>query len=315
MTGSAPAPRNIPAATEDPSDPEDSVIEASQKQTAAHATTAGLSHQLDLRTRYYRATIPIWVDETNDPDAWKRDFLSSEASEVIKAVGAWIVLFRKTTAGWQTATKLMNAIRDAVHHVYGGEGVWDGVFLCVGLPSDENDVLKSESAVGTGYEQWDEESFDLGFELVDGEITGDESKRRNAAGELRGTARIIEALEANEWDNVDDLDDSTFGLLDDDAVTEEAQGSAVAKDETQGFRLERTQMEKEFAGLKLAMAGGVAGSEADVEDDQEEGQQVEELERMMRKVSAARDMSAHLPEAERKKRAKKTVDELVREWV
>lgn len=203
----------------------------------------------------------------------------------------------------------MSAVKAAVEATYGGEGVWDGCFLCVGMPAMDDEVKRGKG-MGSGYEEWEDECFDLGFEFVDGAVSEAAGGKRDAAGELQGLARLREALESNEWENVDDLGEDEEGLdfLGEDSAGEEEEG--VRKDETRGFRLERTQMESEFAGLKMAMAGA-----ADEGGEDEEGgaEQVEELERMMLRMTAARDMSAHLSEAERKRVARRTVDDIMKE--
>ena len=282
--------------------------EASKAQSKT--TTAGLVHELNLNTRYYRATVPIWIDEAPDLPVWRGDFLSPDASDVVKAVGAWIVVFEKTKMGWESARALMGAIKEAVATAYGGEDVWDGCLLCVGMPAKHDAIQQHEGALSTIYEEWEDDAFDLGFELVDGEIDQKDGKTRNNAGELRGVARLTEALEANEWENVDDIDEAAFGLNGDGLDAGTLFGVGDAADESSGFRLERAQMEREFAGLSMAMANDDA-SHGQGSDDEE--RQVEETEKMMLKMQAARDMSAHLPEQERKRFARKTVNEILNE--
>lgn len=193
-------------------------------------------------------------------------------------------------AGRATARALMAAVRAAIEKAHGGAGVWDGVCLVVGMPpsigsgpggANTDAHAESEELQGDG---WEDTCWDLGFEYVDGSITGKEAEVRNAVGERRGVARVRDALEACEWDAaVDELD--TFEL---NAEDEEANAlHAIESDgETLGFGLERAEMERDFAGLKLAMAGG--------EDDpggEGEAEQVEELERMMLRLQAVKGMS------------------------
>ena len=57
-----------------------------------------MSHH-EIRTPYYNAAIPIWRDEVPNSSAkiktWKEEWLEQEAGEVVQAIGAWIVCFKK----------------------------------------------------------------------------------------------------------------------------------------------------------------------------------------------------------------------------
>ena len=52
-----------------------------------------------LHTPYYTASIPIWRDilPTTAPtlSAWKDEWTAPEAGEVVQALGAWVVCFKK----------------------------------------------------------------------------------------------------------------------------------------------------------------------------------------------------------------------------
>ena len=56
---------------------------------------AGTTHQYPIKTAYYTATVPVWLDEITSPSSWSSDFLLSEAKEVLSVLGAFIVCFRK----------------------------------------------------------------------------------------------------------------------------------------------------------------------------------------------------------------------------
>lgn len=60
---------------------------------------AGLSHSWKVKTTYYEAEIPIWIDEIADAEAWKEEFLKPEAKEVLEVLGAVVVCFRKPVDG------------------------------------------------------------------------------------------------------------------------------------------------------------------------------------------------------------------------
>lgn len=173
----------------------------------------------------------------------------------------------------------MQAVRNAIEAAHGGPGVWDGVCLVVGMPATGSARRDATTEKGVAdvdaHEEWEDACWDLAFEYVDGRIAGDAPGERNPAGERMGIARAREALEACEWDAVADDDDvdgeeDAFGLLGDSG------------EETAGFGLERAQMEREFAGLKMAMMGD------GLEDENEGEEGVEELERMMGRLQAVK---------------------------
>ncbi|KAI9671404.1 MAG: small nuclear ribonucleoprotein Sm D3 [Alyxoria varia] len=362
LTGSAPDPRPIPDRPASSGDcrtftnatpaREDSPHELQQNDgtgtsTGPATTTAGLSHTLSLTTRYYSAEIPVWIDETSSPTEWKADFLSPEATEVVKAVGAWVIVFRKGAqlAGGsgqnesrhedgggvnlqekEQAKQLMQAVKEIIENAHDGEEeVWDGTCLAVGMPGSswkvhglQNEVITDKTSMvepntllktldiqgeednkARAHEEWEDSCFDLGFEYVDGSMGRDSGT--NEFGERQGTARILEALEANEWEaplgpgDENDLDDliemGEFATsVDQDIPTKEGQSKkgndTRAGDE--GFNIEASQMGGEFASLKSAVRGVNVGQEEDAID--KEAMEVEELEKMMLKMTAVRGM-------------------------
>lgn len=74
-------------------------------QTIAHVKSSRLisTHHIDsnllIRNPYYSATIPIWHDKLPislpELERWEEEWLKEEAGEVVRAVGAWILVFRK----------------------------------------------------------------------------------------------------------------------------------------------------------------------------------------------------------------------------
>ncbi|GKT40969.1 uncharacterized protein ColSpa_01150 [Colletotrichum spaethianum] len=81
----------------------------------------------------------------------------------------------------------------------------------------------------------------------------------------------------------------------------------VADDDKDG----KKDAERETSGEKKAKEG--AGKDGDGEDEELDGDEVEKIERMMRKLQAVRDMSAGLPEDQRRRMAKKAVGEVMKE--
>ena len=221
-------------------------------------STAGLSHTWSLSTQYYKVSLPIWIDEIPDINAWKEDFLKPEAKEVVQAVGAWIYCFRKpvTETDVQVVEETMKTIKEVVerHMGYG----WDGVCLAVAMK--ENVVPRLDKSG----EEWEDLCREYRFELVDGEGHG-----KNEFGEVVGIERVRESLETNEWESLDD---------EDNLILEDGEEEVETFGET--FAAEEAEINLEWLGVKTSISGG---NELDEEDEKE---QVEELERMMRKLQA-----------------------------
>ncbi|KAL9138395.1 MAG: hypothetical protein Q9175_000378 [Cornicularia normoerica] len=153
-----------------------------------------VSHH-EIQTPYYNAAIPIWRDElsTSSPEieTWKEEWSGQEAGEVVQAVGAWVVCFRK--------------------------------------PSEKADMVRQMGTQQTispylqvTNEEWENLCTDCGsWEWIDGELdgkvesNGEGKKEINEFGERVGIERLKEALEACEWDGVDvDTISDDLGLED-----------------------------------------------------------------------------------------------------
>lgn len=73
--------------------------------TIAHVKFSRLTstHHIDsnllIRNPYYSATIPIWHDKLPlslpELERWEEEWSKEEAGEVVRAVGAWVLVFRK----------------------------------------------------------------------------------------------------------------------------------------------------------------------------------------------------------------------------
>ncbi|KAK8137054.1 hypothetical protein PG984_004994 [Apiospora sp. TS-2023a] len=309
----------------------------------ASTTLAGASHTLSLKTAYYTAEVPIWLDLITDPSEWSASFLSTEAKEVLQVLGGLVVVFplplKNDSDEAKAARALIEHVGKVVQKGLGG-WAWDGVGLCVGV-GEIDDV-----------DEWDGCAAECGLEFVQVRAKGTEA--RNEFGEKTGISRAKEALEANEWDQVggDDLG-SDFGdfeaALDDDGEGLSGGFGAGSKDtdldpESLDFGFDR----EDFQGLKKAIwsAGGEGGDgvgdgedfmngeppsqqdkkkqgpqEADPSsngaskqaDEKLDEAEVQKLEGMMRKLQAVRDMSAGLPEDQRKRMAAKAVGEVMKD--
>ena len=224
-------------------------------------STAGLSHAWSVKTSYYKAEIPIWLDEVADTEAWKTEFLKPEAREVIIALGAWVYCFRRPLSEDDvTNIKAALAAIQAVIEKACGYG-FDGVCLAVAMPQSKTPYLEKS------FDDWEDICKDYGFEYIDFEAKG-----RNEYGEPVGTARVKEALEANEWEGdemgQDDIDD-----FDEDDNT----------DWERTFAAEEAEMNFELFGMKDAVR-----KDQDGEGDEND---VEELERMLTKLRAVKGIS------------------------
>ncbi|KAH0547566.1 hypothetical protein FGG08_000291 [Glutinoglossum americanum] len=265
--------------------------------TQTSETPAGLSHVLELNTTYYKASIPIWVDQIPDGshEEWTKEYLKADAKDVLKVLGAFVLVFRKPVdQGAMEGVKMnLKAISTVVEKGCGYN--WDGICLAVGMAQSETPHLQ------LGFEEWEDVCREFQFEYVDSEAKG-----RNEFGEPVGLERIKEALEANDWAADDDVQ-GIDGPDDEDCEQES------------GFGTEAAEMEREMLGLKLAIYGG--GGEAqgleggeEEEERQEQELQVEHLEAVMLRMQAIKvaDMSADLPEPERKRFAAKAVSDIMK---
>ncbi|PQE15574.1 putative small nuclear ribonucleo SM D3 protein [Rutstroemia sp. NJR-2017a BBW] len=252
---------------------------------------AGSTHDYPIKTNYYTATIPIWLDEVSEPQTWSKEFLAPEAREVLTVLGGFIVCFRKPVdeAGLQETKVLLGNVAEVVKEGCGY--MWDGVCLAVAMPQSTTPCLEKS------FDEWEDLCQEHGFEYIDFE-----SKGRNEFSEPMGIERLKEALEANDWDGGNDLGDD-LGLDDIDGDDDD--------EKSVGFGLEAAEMEMEMFGMKQAIAGEPSGS-GDVDEDADQADEVDQLEALMLRMQAVRDMGADLPEAERKKFAAKAVSDLMK---
>ncbi|PVH95293.1 hypothetical protein DM02DRAFT_617992 [Periconia macrospinosa] len=251
-------------------------------------TTAGLSHEWHLETKYYTAKLPIWLDEIPNVSEWRAEFIKPEAREVITVLGAWVFCFRKpvTTVEVDTVKETLQAIADVIEKACGFGG--DQICLAVAMPQSTTPYLEKSA------EEWDELCMEYGFEFVDSEAKG-----KNEFGEETGVRRVEDALKAHEWDGGAgdegfDFDEEEFG---------------------EGLDAEEREMGSEMFGLKMAVSGlGEEGGEGEGEgeEDNEEGQ-VEELEALMRRMVAIKETSEGMSETERKRFAAKAVSDLMKD--
>ncbi|EFQ29701.1 alpha and gamma adaptin binding protein p34 [Colletotrichum graminicola M1.001] len=341
----------------------------------ASTTLAGTTHVLSIKTSYYSADVPIWLDLISSPAEWSESFLSPEAKEVLSVLGGMAVVFALPSTSSSgtaapvadtfpvTATEpaappappsadetraLITEVGRVVREGLGGWG-WDGVSLGIGVGDGDAD-------------EWEELCAEWGLEFVQVR-GGKKDEGKNEFGEKMGIPRVLEALESNDWDAADDLDG---GLSDLDSDEEPASGlprsrrplaDADGDGDEDEFDLDPESLDfgfdkSDFEGLKKTIwnldqeqqpetdeadddgddvgnenkgaareasaknnteEGAGKSRDGDDEDEGPDGDEVEKIERMMRKLQAVRDMSAGLPEEQRRKMAKKAVVEVMKE--
>ncbi|KAJ2972950.1 hypothetical protein NUW58_g9069 [Xylaria curta] len=271
-------------------------------------TLAGASHNLSLKTAYYTAEVPIWLDLISSPSEWSASFLSAEAKEVLEVLGGIIIVFalpvQADSEEAKAARELIQQVGKVAKDGLGGWG-WDGVGLCLGVG-----------------------------EIDDVDVRNQATPSRNEFGEKTGIPRALEALEANDWANAsagdlgsdfEDIDAELEAKKRGDADDENRDsGDPDLDPEELDFGFDR----EDFEGLKRAIwnAGkddreefmdgdnGAAGESSKREDeDSLDDDDVQKIERMMLKLQAVRDTNAGLPEEQRKRAAAKAVAEVMKE--
>ncbi|RDL39671.1 Uncharacterized protein BP5553_04011 [Venustampulla echinocandica] len=254
-------------------------------------TIAGTTHNWPVKTSYYTATIPIWLDEISDSQVWSSEFLAPEAREVLTALGAFVVCFRKpiNEAALAETKALLKHVSTVVKDGCGYS--WDGACLAVAMPQTITPYLEKS------FEDWEDICQDFGFEFVDFE-----SKGRNQYSEPMGIERLKQALETNDWAGNEDFD-----VMDD---LDQLNGEGYDEDDetSVGFGIDPAELENEMQGMKQAIySGGL-----NLEDGEEDDEEVEKLQAMMLKLQAVKDMAAGMPKEEREKLAAKTVKEIMK---
>lgn len=123
-----------------------------------------------------------------------------------------------------------------------------------------------------------------------------------------GINRLKEALEAHEWENTENRAD----LPDDLQFNEDEKLSQSAPDI---LDLDSAAKQPILTKSDCEAHGDGKGSGSETNTDSIEGEeddQVQELENMMLKLQAIKDMGADMPEAERRKLAAKAVGDVMR---
>ncbi|KAH8664205.1 hypothetical protein BX600DRAFT_463981 [Xylariales sp. PMI_506] len=288
---------------------------------SATESLAGTTHPLDLKTAYYTASVPIWLDLISTPSEWAESFLSPEAKEVLDVLGGVVVVFPLPTKPQsdegEAAKELIRHVGTVVKEGLGGWN-WDGVGLCLGV-GEIDDV-----------DEWDDCAAEWGLEFV--QVRAKSVESRNEFGEKTGIPRALEALEANDWSQAGGELGSDFGDFEDPLGEDDLEDS----DSTKGAALDPESLDfgfdrEDFAGLKHAIwnpgqqqpdeedflngePSNRTGTAKDTKEDVKlDDSEIQKIEGMMRKLQAVRDMSAGLPEEQRKRMAAKAVNEVMKD--
>ena len=121
-----------------------------------------------------------------------------------------------------------------------------------------------------------------------------------------GLARLFEALEAHEWENSED------GVpIPDYLELEEADGLSQSAASILGDGYGAREPILLGPSSKLKEASNRHGTDADIADEGTDDE-IQQLEGMMLKLQAIKDIGADMPEAERRKMAAKAVGDLMK---
>ncbi|KAJ6127307.1 hypothetical protein N7523_002919 [Penicillium sp. IBT 18751x] len=203
--------------------------------------------------------------------------------------------------------------------------------LSLGVGDDE----LGEDAAPLSVGWWEDQMFDMGlfgWEVIEwdpaeqgGEATRNKfggitthpmpcfhlqfslSNGSNGVLEYEGMPRIKEVLETHDWTASGDSFDADELDMEDD-FDEFMSGD---KSHSRGFGEEVNELEREMFGLRMAIERGGDGHD-DSESENEEDQ-VESIEALMLRMQSIRDMSADMPEAQRKRFAAKAVQDIMRD--
>ena len=150
-------------------------------------------------------------------------------------------------------------------------------------------------------DEWENICRECGhWEWIDGTLNASSSapplQAKNEYGEEVGIARLREALEAHDWESRDAYGDS-------DDLELEA-----------GFDMEAEELHKEMRGLQTAVRGP-EDDRSQTEDAailQRGDNDVQELEAMLLKMQAIKDIGADLPGPERRRFAARVVKDVMK---
>lgn len=153
----------------------------------ASSSLAGTTHDLDIQTAYYTATVPIWLDLITTPSEWAGTFLSDEAKEVLEVLGGVVAVFAippdaaDSSIGHDQVKNLIREVGKVIKEGLGG-WEWDGVTLAVGV---------GEVAHLDDLDMWDEVCGDAGLEFVHVASSAAEDARNEFGGKNTSSLSLL----------------------------------------------------------------------------------------------------------------------------
>ncbi|KAL6238195.1 alpha and gamma adaptin binding protein p34-domain-containing protein [Aspergillus navahoensis] len=189
-----------------------------------------------------------------------------------------------------------------------GGMVGDALVLDPDLDAGLDGALDEPFSIGWWEDQLCEMGL-IGFEVVEWDWTRvQDAGERNQYGELQGMRRVKEVLGTHEWAG-DEEEEPDTGLPDDDDLERELLG---LDEEASGLNNEVDELQREMVGLRFAI-GRDGDRNVDEDDEGDEELRVDAVEALLTRMRAIKDMSAGLPEKERKRFAAKAVADIMKE--
>ena len=102
-----------------------SLPEGLNENSTSHA---GLTHSINLTTRYFSYDVGIWIDEIPQEDSakWLDEYLSEEATPVLQSLAAIIFTIDSAVAKQEEILDIVNSLNKR-----GQEVEWDGTCVVV----------------------------------------------------------------------------------------------------------------------------------------------------------------------------------------
>ncbi|ERS98645.1 hypothetical protein HMPREF1624_05432 [Sporothrix schenckii ATCC 58251] len=256
-------------------------------------------------------------EDPSTPEQWADAFLADEAREVREALGGVVVVVDvQQPSAFARQRDLVKHVARLVQRL--------GPVVDVGLQEEDEDqeeMLADFEGVGivVGVSQkpideetmevWDDACLVAGLEFV---AVAPGQEATNEFGEKTGIPRLLEALEANDWELVGDGEgdeNDLFGSFQDVRLPGTASDDEINFDDPESvdFGFDRD----DFAGLRQAIWQQQTAELDD--DDEEDKDQAAIMESMIQRLQAARLQSELLTPAQRRAMAARVVGDVMRE--
>ncbi|KIH87863.1 hypothetical protein SPBR_05017 [Sporothrix brasiliensis 5110] len=257
------------------------------------------------------------TEDPSTPEQWADAFLADEAREVREALGGVVVVVDvQQTSAFARQRDLVKHVARLVQRL--------GPVVDVGLQEEDEDqeeMLADFEGVGivVGVSQtpideetmevWDDACLVAGLEFV---AVAPGQEATNEFGEKTGIPRLLEALEANDWELVGDGEgdeNDLFGSFQDVRLPGTESDDEINFDDPESvdFGFDRD----DFAGLRQAIWQQQTAELDD--DDEEDKDQAAIMESMIQRLQAARLQSELLTPAQRRAMAARVVGDVMRE--